>query len=255
MVKVVFFDLDNTMYDFDSCNSQGMKALRDYACKTLKLDRDEFENTYWSAARSLERKIGKDNSAIHNILIRTQNTLEQLQIPYEPHALSMAELYWKTFFEYMRPEPYLIEMLEALKMKGLKLGVGTNMTADIQFKKLQLLQVLSYMDMVITSEEALSEKPNRHFFRCCFEKAERMAGAVPGECVFVGDSFTHDVLGAIKSGMIPVWYNPKGQEKPSVPYENSGYHEKENYRSITSFRELGELPWFSGGGPLSEKLQ
>lgn len=236
MVKVIFFDIDNTIFDFDSCDSQGMKGLRDYAYKILKLDRDEFENTYWSAAHSLKRKIGKDNSTIHNILIRMQNTLEQLHIPYDPHAPIMAELYWKTFFEHMQPEPFLIETLETLKKKGFKLGIGTNMTADIQFKKLQLLHVLSYIDIIITSEEALSEKPNPRFFQVCLEKAEWLAGASAGECVFVGDSFKNDVMGAIQGGMIPVWYNPKGQEKPSVPYEF--------YRSITSLQDLVELSCF-----------
>ena len=66
------------------------------------------------------------------------------------------------------------------------------MTAHIQFRKLEKLSLLSFVDFVVTSEEAGCEKPEKSFYELCIEKA----GCLPEECLMIGDSLEKDVLGA-----------------------------------------------------------
>lgn len=79
------------------------------------------------------------------------------------------------------------------------------MTAYIQYKKLEKLNILDQISYIVTSEEAGAEKPSVQFFELCLEKA----GCKAEECVFIGDNLQKDVMGAGKNGMHGVWYNPE----------------------------------------------
>ena len=104
----------------------------------------------------------------------------------------------------MTPSPGLIGLMPRLKAMGLKVGVGTNMTADIQFAKLERLGVLHDVDFMVSSEEINAEKPDRRLFDRCVEKAGCRADA----CVYVGDSLQKDVFGAENAGLRAVWFRP-----------------------------------------------
>ena len=79
--------------------------------------------------------------------------------------------------------------------------------------------VSSYIDWIVTSEEAGAEKPAGRFFDLCAQKA----GAAPSQCAFIGDSLEKDVEGALKNGFKGVWYhkNPTEDEKRSYPVIDS----------------------------------
>jgi len=65
------------------------------------------------------------------------------------------------------------------------------------------------------------------------ELCVRKSGVKAEECVFVGDNFKKDVVGAASVGMKAVWYNPKGKEVP----EGTGLTQAD-YKEIRSFEEL-----------------
>ena len=65
-------------------------------------------------------------------------------------------------------------------------------------------------DLVLSSEDARSYKPNADIF----QKAAFALGCQPQEIMHVGDSFIADVLGAKAFGASSVWINRKGREIP-----------------------------------------
>jgi beta-phosphoglucomutase-like phosphatase (HAD superfamily) len=70
-----------------------------------------------------------------------------------------------------------------------RVGVGSDMTADWQFRKLERLGLLDRIDFAVTSEEAGVEKPAPGFFALCLEKA----GCAPGDEVrILGYAFTFE---------------------------------------------------------------
>ena len=166
--------------------------------------------------------MGAVTAAIHNRLIRYQIILEELGQPIR-HAPVMANLYWSAFLAAMEPGPGLRECLDSLKAQGFTLGVGTNMTAEYQYAKLEKLGILDAVDFMVSSEEAGAEKPERRLFDFCAGKV----GCAPGECVFVGDSLEFDARGSLAAGMIPVWLCP--EDRPCGP-------------SIRRIASLTELP-------------
>ena len=199
MLKAAIFDLDNTLYDFDSAHRVAQEALISFAGRAAGLAPEDFEALQREAFALQRRRCG-DCGSVHNRLIRCQLMLELVGKPIGA-APAMAELYWSTLLKHMRPLPGAVETVDRLRAMGLAVGVGTNMTADYQFAKLDRLGLLERLDFLVTSEEAGAEKPDKRLYDLCAEKA----GCAPGECAFVGDSLKGDALGARNAGMRAVW--------------------------------------------------
>ncbi len=211
MVKAVLFDIDNTLYNYDAAHQQAWYALTAYARTELSLPDARFEALHREAYRTLAVRCG-GGSAVHNRLIRYQILLEGAGLPIRK-ASEMAGLYWSTLLAHAVPFPGTAEGLSLLREAGYRLGIGTNMTADRQFEKLEKLGLIDLVDFMVTSEEAGAEKPDPRLFELCAEKA----GCTCAECAFVGDDAAKDVHGAQGAGMHPVLFRPAGQTEHPLP--------------------------------------
>jgi putative hydrolase of the HAD superfamily len=223
MIKTVIFDLDNTLYSYDRAHAAAWAALLSLAEERLGLGEERFRALHAEASRVLTRRCG-GGPAIHNRLIRFQILLELAGLPIGA-APELADCYWDVLLDRLEPEPGAAETLGALRALGLRIGVGTNMTADRQFEKLRRLGLLPLVDFLVTSEELGVEKPDPRLFTLCAEKA----GVPLRCCAFVGDSLQKDALAALAAGMRGIWYRPVSLPEP-VPEE------------IPAIRSLTELP-------------
>ena len=129
----------------------------------------------------------------------------------------------------MKTFPGVKETLKVLKEKDYRLGIVTNMQADIQHRKLSFLEIGDEFDFIITSEAVDHEKPHPHIYF----HALAITGGTPKTTVMVGDSFINDIEPASWIGITPIWYNPKGI---SPPIETSAH-----YYSIKHFNELVKM--------------
>ncbi len=227
MKKAYIFDIDNTLYSYDNAHKIAFYELSKYAFEHFVLDEEAFRTLHKNGDFLLRSHVGTVCAAVHNRLIRYQIMLETIGQPIY-HAPVMAKLYWDTLMEHMQPEPGVQECFKCLKSAGFMIGIGTDMTADRQFEKLERLGLLGDVDFMVSSEEAGAEKPDERLFRLCVEKA----GVKAEECVFVGDSLKKDVMGAKNAGMCPVWYHPAPLDEAELP---------EGVRVIHSFKELSAL--------------
>jgi putative hydrolase of the HAD superfamily len=126
----------------------------------------------------------------------------------------------------MTPAEGAAQLLDGLRERGIRLGVGSDMTADWQIKKLDKLKLLDKLDFIVTSEEAGVEKPELKLFQLCAKKA----GCAMEECLFVGDNLKKDVLGALNAGMDAVWVQPEESLRAEHP----------NVKSVSALKELIE---------------
>lgn len=220
MIKAVIFDVDNTLYSYDTAHKAAMEKLHAYGQEELKLDPAELDALLKEKQKEITGELG-DQSAIHNRMIRYLRVMEQLRLPLH-HASRMAKLYWDTLISASVPNPGAAECVKALKDAGYTLGIGTDMTLDYQMEKLEHLGLLPYLDFVVSSEEAGCEKPEGRLFALCARKA----GVTLEECVFVGDNLKKDILGSMAVGMKAVWYTKTPQSQ---------------YPAIVDFRELPTL--------------
>ena len=229
MIKEVIFDIDDTIYNYEKGHEEGMHCLCLYAKEHLQIEPEEFRRAYKEMNQEIAKRLGRDNAAIHSRSIRLQNLLERWGKPLFPHVKAMYHAYWDTLLKESAPEPGAIACMQELKNMGIAIGIGTDMTAMIQYEKLETFGFAPYISHMVTSQEAGVEKPHPDFMALCIKKS----GVLPKECVFLGDNFKKDACGASACGMHGVWYNAKGRELPGGAEEFAG-----RYKEIRHFDEL-----------------
>jgi FMN phosphatase YigB (HAD superfamily) len=109
-----------------------------------------------------------------------------------------------------------VDTLRALRARGLRVGLVTNMDVDQLGHLIELAGLEPELDFTLTSEEARSCKPDRRIFI----EATRQAGSTPGRTVYVGDSAAQDVAGARRAGLHPVLVARHGA--PASPHDTAG---------------------------------
>ncbi len=217
IVKAVFFDIDNTLYNFDKAHNAAMEELLKYGKKEFSLGPDSMKMLLSKAQCLITERLGTDSPAIHNRLIRFQCFMELLKYPVFTKAMEMNQIYWDTLLSVITPEEGLVSLLEALHSLHVPMGIGSDQNSYIQYHKLQKLGILEYFSFIVISEEAGMEKPAPGFFKLCIEKAH----CSPEECIFIGDNIRKDVTGALQNGLYGIWYNTKQCENKKYPIIHS----------------------------------
>ena len=208
MYKGVIFDLDNTLYDYETINELAMNSLKEYSCSILKITEEQFKVAFKQARESTKINMA-DCAAQHNRIIYCQKTLEYLGRKPTSYALEMYEVYWGTMLDKMELNKGVLEIFQKLKELEVKIAICTDLTAHIQHRKIRKLGLQDYIDVLVTSEEAGCEKPNSNIFKLCLEKMNMN----PDEVLYVGDSFSKDIVGANSVGIKPIWFNPSGEKQ------------------------------------------
>ena len=180
-----------------------------------------MKDLYEESREKLTERMGDVGSA-HNRLLRFQNLLEEKKLPLHPHALEMAKAYWRGVLDNMALSPGAREIMEELRRMGVRIGLGTDMTAYMQYEKLIRLGLMEYMDFIVSSEEAGTDKPGNAFFMLCARKA----GCLPGECLFIGDNIVRDYGGAAAAGMQARWFIPPWKQKNHLRHSETAFADK-----------------------------
>jgi putative hydrolase of the HAD superfamily len=107
----------------------------------------------------------------------------------------MVFLETRWFQRAMRPE--VPAVLQAIHKMGLKIGLISNVNSRGQVPaNLELYGIRHYFDPIILSSEYGRRKPDP----AIFHYAARLANVPTGECVYIGDRISRDILGARKAG-------------------------------------------------------
>lgn len=197
MIQAVVFDLDNTLYDYDSCNAIAEKKLFETIESDFDIPADEAADMLRKAKKSVKSRLGEEVAAAHNRLLYMQNICEQVGRNPLKYAMGFYDTYWDTMLDQMTCFEYVKPLLAELRVKGIRIGILTDLTAHIQYRKLKRLGLVDSIDCLVTSEEAGAEKPAEEMFRLILDKL----GVEPDKALMIGDSERKDIVGARKLGM------------------------------------------------------
>jgi putative hydrolase of the HAD superfamily len=189
-------DLDNTLYEYDSCNEAALDAVYERLARSGRIQRDEFRRLHDESRDELARRL-RHQAASHSRLLIFRGVLARLTWPESlALLLELHDEYWRVFCSRMRPAPGLHETLERLAQR-VPLALVTNQTTEVQFRKVQQLGIERHLAQIVTSEEAGADKPDRRIFELALR---RLGGRKGAETVMVGDT-AGDILGARNSGL------------------------------------------------------
>jgi len=196
--KAVLFDLDNTLYDYNACYRAANDAVFPWLEERTGRPRAELETLYREAKRRNHVALA-GTAASHNRLLYYQRLAELLGLRVFGAADTLLNIFWDAFLAAMQPLPGALELLEALRPRGICLV--TDMTVEIQYRKVARLGFAPLIDAIVTSEEAGVEKPHPW----PFVLALRKLGVRAEEACMVGDDFTKDVEGPLLAGLDAYW--------------------------------------------------
>lgn len=184
----LIFDLDNTLYDYRAPHQAAMEAARQKAVSALKIDERTFDAAYERGRSATKARLGA-TAASHSRLLYFQSMLEDLGMKTQVLlTLDLEQTYWRNFLMNAALFPGVHDFLTELRALGVPTALVTDLTAQIQFRKLIYFGIESFFDYVVTSEEAGADKPMLEPYRLI---ARKLALADNHEIWTVSDDPAH----------------------------------------------------------------
>jgi len=205
----LFFDLDHTLWDFES----NAKATLSELYQSLQLEKKgvtnfgQFYKNYLAHNEKLWERYRNGFLKQEDLRIeRLRHSLLDFKIADEELAQAMSVKFLELLPTRTILFPFTKEMLQYLTDKGYAIHLITNGFEEVQYKKLKFSGIDVYFKEVITSESSGWLKPNKEIFEYAFRKAN----ALPAESIMIGDTLDVDIRGAMNAGIDQVFVNHHG---------------------------------------------
>jgi len=142
---------------------------------------------------------------------------------------AFADIYEQNPAEHGIPFPGVIETLEALHGKGIKLSVVTAKPAKARIQVLRKMHIEPYLTTALSPEDGFAKKPAPDMLlECC-----RCMGVTPAETWMVGDTL-FDVEAGLSAKCQGVAFVEHGYQEVPEDYEDQVWH-------IEDFKQLLSL--------------
>lgn len=216
-IKHIFFDLDHTLWDFETNSDLAFKKT--FQNLQLKVDLAKFLN-YYRPINQKYWKLYRDEkvSKIQLRYGRLKETFDFLKIGVTDAIIEAISV------EYIRVLPEnnklfdgTLEILEHLSLKY-QMHIITNGFQEVQHLKLEKSGISKYFNHIITSESVGFQKPHPDIFL----HAMKLANTNPQESIMIGDNWEADIMGAYQCGMQVIFCNfhqePVGENIKSISH-------------------------------------
>ena len=220
--RVVFFDVDDTLLDTSTFAQTARKAAIELMVDNgLPLDKDEAYGVLKTIIREKGSNYGKHFNILTEVVLGHEDPMLVALGMITYHNVKMALL---------RPFAETIDALIYLKSQGYRLAVISNGITIKQWEKLVRLNIYSFFDEVITSEEVGKKKPDK----LIYDVALRKMKGDPEKSIMIGNKFKEDALGAVNAGMSAILVNS------DITEEDREYIKKEQLE-ITIIKDIGDI--------------
>lgn len=212
-LRAVAFDFDGTFYPesalawrslgFLAANFRLVWAL-DQARKNLRLLGRPVENFYEAQAQEVARLLNRDPKTI-------QNLIEQ-------------KIYTDWFLKYkqIRLFPGVHRVLNRFRQEKIPLAI----LSDFPIRdRLRDVGLLGWWDLVISSEDLGALKPLKYPFEALIQHFQ----LPPDEILYVGNSYTYDVLGGHSAGLRTAHLTTKPQPRSLADFQFSHYEDLQDF--------------------------
>ncbi|SDO87759.1 putative hydrolase of the HAD superfamily [Pseudomonas arsenicoxydans] len=188
----ILFDTDNTLYPYDPAHAAAQQAVRDKVVNTFSIKPEVFDEAFKEARQQVKTRL-KHTASSHSRLLYLQRMLEIMGLGSQVLlALDFEQTYWRTFLSNAVLFDEVKDLLDDLRLLGIPTAIVTDLTAQIQFRKVVYFGLDHYFDYIVTSEEAGFDKPHEAPFQIALEKMRPV-----GDCIWmIGDNPVNDIRGA-----------------------------------------------------------
>jgi putative hydrolase of the HAD superfamily len=205
-IKAITFDLDGTLWDYDTVMRRSMAYALDELGKhdsiaASRLDVDRMVGICEMVTREMVPpvvdlglvRLEAFKRTLAEVGRRDDELAERINALYLSHRFSNVEFY--------------ADALPALEALGSRYDLGALSNGNNRPDLIGLGHVFRF---VVMSQDHGVAKPDPRIF----EIAVNEAGCAAHEVLHVGDDVGHDVVGAVNAGFRAVWVNRNGAERP-----------------------------------------
>lgn len=190
----LLIDLDNTLYPYEPAHTVGMSAAAAKCEEQLGLDAKAFGEHFDAARREVKEQV-RSTAASHSRLLYFQRLIEKTTGKSDPAlSLDLEKTYWRRFMSAARLCPGARELIEECRFHRIPIALVTDLTAQIQMRKLVYFELDNAFDMIVTSEETGTDKPDPRMFELALRKLGRSASS--SRIWMIGDDEEKDIRGA-----------------------------------------------------------
>ena len=198
-INCLIFDLDNTIYD-----------EKDFYNKYLEFLANKLNFSYYKIKNKLNKNyFYKKKDPIKLILIFAKI--------YSVNNHNIAFNLLKKFKPNISISVATKNLLIRLKEKKIKTGIITNGNIEVQKNKIKALNIKKYFDKIIYARECAYEKPHSSSFK----KILKLMNMEKKNTIFIGDTYSTDILGAGRFGLKTIYINNSNRYKKYVTHRVS----------------------------------
>jgi HAD superfamily hydrolase (TIGR01549 family) len=204
-IRAVLFDVGNTLTtpDWERIHTASRKFI------TTQFDAEDLQRHI----SEILFKADNDKTFLNNLANKSIRTSWHFFRLYEELGLNQSQLEeMMTALDELHLERHLwtrlnedvLDVFIQLKKKGLRIGVISN-TEDGRLEDLlKAMKFVPHLDVYLDSYVIGLTKPDPKIFL----KAVEVLGVAPEETLFIGDSYTQDIIGARNAGLRAVLFDP-----------------------------------------------
>jgi putative hydrolase of the HAD superfamily len=201
----LFFDLDRTLWDFESNSLETFQELyNEFSLRMYFSDFFTFHREFKEINEVLWEKYRKDEISKDDLRWkRFYNTLVRFNCDDISFSKQIADYYIEKSPQKKKLFPGTLETIKVLREKY-KLYILTNGFSEVQYVKMDHCGLTEFFERVFTSEEVGVHKPHAKFFNYVLTELD----VKPENCLMIGDDFTTDIMGAKNCDIDQVFFNP-----------------------------------------------
>lgn len=223
MIKHVFIDLDDTIFDFHKAEAIALsKMLSEFGITPDKTMTERYSKINKSQWELLEKKLKT----------REEVLIDRFTIFFSEIGRNIDSLKAREIYENLLGNGhYFIEGAEELlqNLHGkYNLYLASNGTESVQTRRIASSGIEKYFKNIFISQAIGADKPSQKYFELCFSKIPDFSRE---NAIIIGDSISSDILGGKNAGIKTCLFNP---------------HKKENLTDIVPDFEIGSLSEIRG---------
>lgn len=206
-IQVVLFDVDGTLFDRSAAQSMVLERIvGEFPLVFGAFEMARVAEAFAESDRvvTAEFEAGAPFAGLRKM--RSQLFLQRLGVR-EDMADAVTELYVRDYPTVDASMDGALALVRELSRRFL-VGVVSNGLPDVQYRKLEAMGLRDIFACIVLSEEIGIRKPDPRIFH----HAADLLDVRPQVCLYVGDSFDTDVVGAKAAGMRACWLS----REPSV---------------------------------------
>ena len=129
------FDTDNTLYPYNPAHTAAKKAVREKVVSRFAISPEDFDKAFNEARTQIKIRL-QNTAASHSRLLYLQRMLEIMGLGSQVLlALDFEQTYWRTFLSNATLFDEVKELLDDIRLLGIPTAIVTDLTAQIQFRK------------------------------------------------------------------------------------------------------------------------